>query len=172
MDTRTLQQPQDPLFNLNFTQCITACASNSTCTDLSYTSGGTCYLKQGVAGTNPAYEAGICDALVSVRPVITSTTISSSPTPGSSTLASPSPSASAGCYGYANGTTATINGVTFLVQTYTVNSNNMLAGPLYNLNFTQCMTTCATTQGCTDTAYTSGGTCFLNQGVAGTNPAY
>ncbi|KAF2814598.1 uncharacterized protein BDZ99DRAFT_458604, partial [Mytilinidion resinicola] len=93
-----------PFFGGTFSDCLTACAENSSCVDVTYTSGGTCYLKSSVGD---AYaEAGSCDGLLPVPAPSSST---------SSSTSSPSPSAPPTCGGYANGTTTVISGQTFTI---------------------------------------------------------
>jgi len=71
------------------------------------------------------------------------------------------------CGGIASGTTYTAGGKTFVVEADALRSNNNLGDPIFGGSFTDCMTSCATTTGCTDVSFTSGGTCYLKQGTVG-----
>ncbi|KAF2488660.1 hypothetical protein BU16DRAFT_224827 [Lophium mytilinum] len=69
------------------------------------------------------------------------------------------------CDGIASGSVYTVGGASFLVEADAVKSFNNLGDPSFGGSFVDCMTRCATTNGCTDLSFTSGGTCYLKQGV-------
>ncbi|KAF2490413.1 hypothetical protein BU16DRAFT_566435 [Lophium mytilinum] len=71
------------------------------------------------------------------------------------------------CAGIDSGSTYTAGGKLFAVEADALRSNNNLGDPLFGGSFIDCMTSCATTTGCTDVSYTSGGTCYLKQGTVG-----
>jgi hypothetical protein len=69
------------------------------------------------------------------------------------------------CGGITSGTTYTAGDKLFVVEADAIRSFNNIGGPIYDGTFVDCMTSCATTDGCTDLSYTSGGTCYLKQGA-------
>ncbi|KAF2811527.1 uncharacterized protein BDZ99DRAFT_518789 [Mytilinidion resinicola] len=69
------------------------------------------------------------------------------------------------CGGIASGSVYTARGTSFLVEADAVKSFNNLGDPSFGSSFVDCMTRCATTDGCTDLSFTSGGTCYLKQGA-------
>ncbi|KAF2500984.1 hypothetical protein BU16DRAFT_555491 [Lophium mytilinum] len=85
----------------------------------------------------------------------------------SSGISSPSPSPSISCYGFANYSTAIVEGVEFLIEADVVKSNDNLGSPIFDGSFNDCLLACATNALCVDLSYTEGQICYL-KGSLGT----